>query len=118
MLDTRLNNVSQLAGFTKKDDLAFFLERVVGVSYNHAINLAPTDEILRNYKQGQMTWDAYAKAYNELIGKRHVEKLFTIDILDGACLLCSEATPHNCHRRLAAEFFKHHLGCGVEIVHL
>jgi uncharacterized protein (DUF488 family) len=118
VLDTRLNNVSQLAGFTKKDDLAFFLEKLAGVSYEHALRLAPTDDILKSYKKGEITWDAYADAYNDLINRRHVEDLFSADVLDGACLLCSEPTPHHCHRRLAAEFFQNHLGRGVEIVHL
>ena len=118
VLDTRLNNVSQLAGFTKKDDLAFFLSKVAGIDYSHALKLAPTGDILKDYKKGNISWDAYAKAYNALIDKRHVEELFPVDVLDGACLLCSEATPHHCHRRLAAEFFKNHLGGGVEIVHL
>ena len=118
VLDTRLNNVSQLAGFTKKDDLAFFLEKLAGVSYEHALRLAPTDDILKSYKKGEISWDAYADAYNDLIHRRHVEDLFSADVLDGACLLCSEPTPHHCHRRLAAEFFQNHLGRGVEIVHL
>lgn len=118
VLDTRLNNVSQLAGFTKRDDLAFFLEKVAGVSYDHALKLAPTDDILKGYKKGEISWDAYAKAYNELIGRRHVEDSFSPETLDGACLLCSEASPHHCHRRLAAEFFQNHLGTGVEIIHL
>lgn len=118
VLDTRLNNVSQLAGFTKKDDLSFFLEKVAGVSYDHALGLAPTDDMLKSYKKGEITWEAYADAYHDLIRKRHVEKLFSADALNGACLLCSEATPHRCHRRLAAEFFQNHLGGGVEIVHL
>jgi uncharacterized protein (DUF488 family) len=118
VLDTRLNNVSQLAGFTKRDDLAFFLNRVAGVGYDHALKLAPTDEILKGYKKGEISWDAYAEAYKELISKRHVEDLFSSETLDGACLLCSEASPHHCHRRLAAEFFQNHLGAGVEIIHL
>jgi uncharacterized protein (DUF488 family) len=67
VLDTRLNNVSQLAGFTKKDDLAFFLERVAGVSYEHALALAPTDDLLKSYKKGEITLDAYAEAYGDLI---------------------------------------------------
>lgn len=118
VLDTRLNNVSQLAGFTKKDDLSFFLEKVAGVSYDHALRLAPTDDMLKSYKKGEITWEAYAEAYRDLIRKRHVEEFFSADALNGACLLCSEATPHHCHRRLAAEFFRNHLGGGVEIVHL
>lgn len=118
VIDTRLNNVSQLAGFTKRDDLAFFLEKVAGVGYDHALQLAPTDEILKSYKKGEISWDTYAEAYNELISERHVEDFFSPEILDGACLLCSEASPHHCHRRLAAEFFQNHLGSGVEIIHL
>lgn len=118
VLDTRLNNVSQLAGFTKKDDLSFFLEKVAGVSYDHALKLAPTDNMLKSYKKGEITWEAYAEAYHDLIRKRHVEEFFSAEALNGACLLCSEATPHHCHRRLAAEFFQNHLGGGVEIVHL
>ena len=110
--------MSQLAGFAKRDDLAFFLENVAGVGYDHALTLAPTDEILKSYKKGEISWDAYAKAYNELISERHVEDSFSPEILDGACLLCSEASPHHCHRRLAAEFFQNHLGSGVEIIHL
>lgn len=118
VLDTRLNNVSQLAGFTKRDDLSFFLQRVAGIDYQHARELAPTDDILKNYKKGLIDWDSYARAYNSLIEKRHVEDIFSPESLDGACLLCSEALPHHCHRRLAAEFFKHHIGAKVNIVHL
>lgn len=118
VLDTRLNNVSQLAGFTKRDDLSFFLEQVAGIGYEHAEQLAPTDLMLRRYKQGEISWDDYASEYQVLIQKRQVESQFTADALNGVCLLCSEATPHHCHRRLAAEFFQRQLGCGVEIIHL
>jgi uncharacterized protein (DUF488 family) len=118
VLDTRLNNVSQLAGFTKRDDLSFFLKEVAGISYQHAEQLAPTDLMLKRYKKGEISWDAYAADYLTLIEKRKVEHQFTREDLDGVCLLCSEATPHHCHRRLAAEFFQHQLGCGVEIIHL
>jgi len=118
VLDTRLNNVSQLAGFTKRDDLSFFLKEVAGISYEHAEQLAPTDDMLKRYKKGEISWDAYAAAYQSLIEKRRVESQFTPDDLNGVCLLCSEATPHHCHRRLAAEFFQRQLGCGVDIIHL
>jgi uncharacterized protein (DUF488 family) len=118
ILDTRLNNVSQLAGFTKRDDLSFFLQEVAGIAYEHAEQLAPTEFILKRYKKGEISWDDYAAEYQSLLRKRQVESQFTADVLDGACLLCSEATPHHCHRRLAAEFFQQQLGCGVEIMHL
>lgn len=118
VLDTRLNNISQLAGFTKRDDFSFFLEQVAGIGYEHAEQLAPTDLMLKRYKQGEISWDDYASEYQILIQKRQVEDQFTADALNGVCLLCSEATPHRCHRRLAAEFFQQQLGCGVEIIHL
>jgi uncharacterized protein (DUF488 family) len=118
VLDTRLNNVSQLAGFTKRDDLSFFLQVVAGIAYEHAEQLAPTDLILKRYKKGEISWVDYAAEYQALIRKRQVEKQFTADALDGVCLLCSEATPHHCHRRLAAEFFQQQLGSSVEIIHL
>ncbi len=118
VLDARLNNISQLAGFTKRDDLSFFLEEVAGIGYEHAEQLAPTDIILKRYKKREISWDEYASEYQALIRNRQVESQFPADALDGACLLCSEATPHHCHRRLAAEFFQKQLGCGVEIIHL
>ena len=118
VLDTRLNNVSQLAGFTKRDDLSFFLKEVAGISYEHAEQLAPTDDMLKRYKKGEISWDAYAADYQALIEKRKVGTQFKPEDLNGVCLLCSEATPHHCHRRLAAEFFQQQLGCGVDIIHL
>ena len=118
VLDTRLNNVSQLAGFTKRDDLSFFLREVAGIGYEHAEQLAPTDLMLKRYKKGEISWDAYAADYQALIQTRQVKNQFSAEQLDGVCLLCSEATPHHCHRRLADEFFKHQLGCGVDIIHL
>jgi uncharacterized protein (DUF488 family) len=118
VLDTRLNNVSQLAGFTKRDDLSFFLREVAGIGYEHAEQLAPTGQMLKRYKKGEISWDTYAGEYQALIQKRRMESHFKPDDLDGICLLCSEATPHHCHRRLAAEFFQQQLGCGVDIIHL
>jgi len=118
VLDTRLNNVSQLAGFTKRDDLSFFLKEVAGIGYEHAEQLAPSDQMLKRYKKGEISWDAYADEYQALIQKRRMDRHFRSDELDGVCLLCSEATPHHCHRRLAAEFFQQQLGCGVDIIHL
>lgn len=118
VLDTRLNNVSQLAGFTKRDDLAFFLEQLAGVGYDHVLNLAPTDDILKSYKKGETSWENYANSYNQLIDKRQVDKLFSTESLDGICLLCSEPTPHHCHRRLAAEFLQQRLDKHIQIRHL
>ena len=82
------------------------------------MQLAPTDLMLKRYQKGEISWDAYAADYQALIEERHVDRQFSPEALDSVCLLCSEATPHHCHRRLAAEFFQTQLGCGVEIIHL
>jgi len=91
---------------------------VAGIGYEHAEQLAPSDQMLKRYKKGEISWDAYADEYQALIQKRRMDRHFRSDDLDGVCLLCSEATPHHCHRRLAAEFFQQQLGCGVDIIHL
>ena len=117
IIDTRLNNVSQLAGFTKKDDLRFFAKEILGIDYVHIPSLAPTKDILDAYKKNGGDWDTYEHKFNSLIGARHIERTLDKDTLDGACLLCSEPTPHHCHRRLVAEYLREHWG-NVEIKHL
>ena len=117
LIDTRLNNASQLAGFTKKDDLRYFLSKILNVEYIYAPSLAPTKEILDAYKKHSGSWDIYENKFNDLISIRKIEDKFDPKMLDGACLLCSEATPHHCHRRLVAEYLRDHWG-NVEIIHL
>lgn len=117
IIDTRLNNVSQLAGFTKKDDLRFFAKEILGIDYVHIPSLAPTKDILDAYKKNGGDWNTYEQKFNELIGARHIESTLEKDMLDGACLLCSEPTPHHCHRRLVAEYLRDNWG-DVEIKHL
>lgn len=117
VIDTRLNNVSQLAGFTKKQDLRFFLRQIVGVDYLHLPLLAPTKEILDAYKKRGESWSTYEARFLELLARRRVESEVDRSLLAGACLLCSEATPHFCHRRLVAEYLREKWG-GVEIRHL
>lgn len=117
IVDTRLNNVSQLAGFTKREDLAFFAREICGVSYRHELSLAPTDELLRAYKKGALPWPEYESAYLRLMQTRQVDKNLTPEGLSNAVLMCSEATPERCHRRLAAEYLKRAWG-DLEIVHL
>ena len=117
VIDTRLNNVSQLAGFTKKDDLRFFLKEVAGIDYVHMPLLAPTKEILDTYKKNGGDWNTYERKYIELVASRHIESELDKNTLDGACLLCSEAMPHHCHRRLVAEYLREKWG-SLEIQHL
>ena len=104
VVDIRLNNNSQLAGFTKSEDLRFFLNRIVGKDYVHLPQLAPSADILKNYRDSKGGWTAYQRDFLVLIKQRCVEETVPMELLDGGCLLCSEATPEQCHRRLAAEY--------------
>lgn len=117
IIDTRLNNVSQLAGFTKKDDLRFFVKEILGIEYVHIPLLAPTKDILDTYKKNGGDWDTYEQKFHNLIESRRIEHTLDKALFDGACLLCSEPTPHHCHRRLVAEYLRDHWG-NVEIKHL
>jgi uncharacterized protein (DUF488 family) len=116
IIDTRISNNSQLAGFAKGADLAFFAERIGGIDYEHRLEFAPTRELLDAYRNKKMTWDAYTTAYLGLLEERHIN---TIDIasLDEACLLCSEHLPTQCHRRLLAEYLQQ-IEPTIEIIHL
>jgi uncharacterized protein (DUF488 family) len=117
VVDTRLNNNSQLAGFSKRDDLAYFLRSIAGIEYVHLLDLAPTQELLDRYKKGDRDWAAYERDFNELIKSRKVEETVPPDLLHEACLLCSEHEPDHCHRRLVAEYLQRSWK-DVTIVHL
>jgi uncharacterized protein (DUF488 family) len=117
VVDIRLNNASQLAGFTKKDDLAFFLQEIGGIDYVHRPDLAPTGEILAGYKKKVIGWPEYERRFNALLAERHIETLVSPQEMDLACLLCSEPTPAKCHRRLVAEYLQR-AWPGVVIAHL
>jgi uncharacterized protein (DUF488 family) len=117
VLDVRLNNVSQLAGFAKKNDLYYFLKAICGVDYAHRTELAPTQEMLDAYKKNGGEWADYERRFLELMASRRIEQTVPRDAVDEACLLCSEDKPHYCHRRLVAEYLKDKWG-HLEIVHL
>lgn len=116
IVDVRLNNVSQLAGFAKRDDLSYFAETICGMGYRHMSELAPTKEILDAYKKEKGPWSEYETKFLDLMAKRRIEDIDREQI-DGGCLLCSEDTPHHCHRRLVAQYLNEKWG-DVEIVHL
>lgn len=117
VIDTRLNRSSQLSGFAKEDDLRFFLNRVGEIDYTIEKLLAPTQDILEAYRKKDMSWNEYERHYLELISNRKVERHISTMDLDNSCLLCSEATPEHCHRRLAADYLSD-FSSGIEIVHL
>ena len=104
VIDVRLNNRSQLAGFAKRDDLKFFLRTIGKMDYVHEPILAPTQDILDAYKKSKGSWEAYEDAFVALMRDRRIESELSRELFDGACLLCSEHTAENCHRRLVAEY--------------
>ncbi len=110
VIDVRLNNTSQLAGFSKKDDLRFFLREIVGIEYIHVPELAPTRDILDAYKKHNGSWTVYEEAFNALMARRRIEHALSRDVADFGCLLCSEKEPDHCHRRLVAEYLEQHWG--------
>jgi len=117
IVDVRLNNNSQLAGFSKKDDLAYFLREIADIEYIHTPDLAPTQDILDAYKKKKGDWGVYERQFLDLIAKREIEKKIQPVLLQNSCLLCSEHLPHHCHRRLVAEYLHKKWG-GIHIQHL
>jgi uncharacterized protein (DUF488 family) len=117
IVDVRLNNTSQLAGFAKKNDLKYFLQTIRNIDYIHMSQLAPSEEILTEYKKNKGDWHNYEKKFLKLMEERRIENILSPVELDGACLLCSEHLPKHCHRRLVAEYLKNKWG-NVEIEHL
>jgi uncharacterized protein (DUF488 family) len=117
VVDVRLNNVSQLAGFAKRNDLQYFLREICHMDYVHVPQLAPTQDILDEYKKNKGDWAVYEQKFLELMRKREIEKNIDPAMIADGCLLCSEEKPHHCHRRLVAEYLKSHWG-EVEVSHI
>jgi len=117
LLDVRLNNISQLAGFTKRDDLLFFCRAILSIEYLHLPELAPTQLMLDEYKKNAGDWLDYEAKFLALMSERKVEDNIARELIGGGCLLCSEPTPEHCHRRLVAEYLKRKWG-DLEIEHL
>jgi uncharacterized protein (DUF488 family) len=107
LLDVRLNNVSQLAGFAKRDDLKFFLHEICHADYIHDPTLAPTQQMLDRYKKEKTPWSEYESAFLTLIADRKIESTLDPQIFSiPTVLLCSELTPDHCHRRLLLEYLQ------------
>jgi len=107
LLDVRLNNDSQLAGFTKRDDLRYFLRELCGAEYVHEPLLAPTKEMLDDYKKRKGGWEEYERRFLVLMAERRIEERLDESILAiPTVLLCSEPTPEHCHRRLVLEYLQ------------
>ena len=120
LIDVRLNNKSQLAGFTKGSDLEYFLRTICETEYIHCEEYAPTKELLSGYQKKEVSWDEYTKVYHEIMERRGAYKKFLerFEKYERVCLLCSEPTPEQCHRRLFAEMVKKENDTEVEIIHI
>ena len=118
LLDVRLNNRSQLAGFSKKEDLAYFLRELCQAEYVHVPLLAPTQEMLDQLKKHKGAWSDYERQFLALMAERKVEETVSHDLFSVPCvLLCSEAKPQHCHRRLVVEYLQAKWG-GLTVRHL
>jgi uncharacterized protein (DUF488 family) len=117
LVDTRINNTSQLSGFAKAADLAYFAKTVCNTDYTHKIDFAPTKDLLSDYRSKKLTWSQYEIEYLNLLDRRKIADTLHAEQLHQNCLLCSEHTPDKCHRRLLAEYFQQRFG-QIEIIHL
>lgn len=119
VVDIRLNNTSQLASFAKGEDLKFFLTEFCNIGYIHDTTFAPTEILLKEYKNKNVSWLEYEKEFDRIMEGRSIKNYIAKNYADkdSICLLCSEALPNQCHRRLVAEIFKETLG-DVQIIHL
>jgi uncharacterized protein (DUF488 family) len=108
LIDVRLNNSGQLAGFTKSTDLRYFLRELCGADYVHMPELAPTKELLSDYRAKKITWQDYERVFDRLMTERRIETALDPTLFaEPAVLLCSEPTADKCHRRLVAEYLQH-----------
>lgn len=118
LIDIRLNNTSQLAGYAKKDDLAYIME-LINIEYVHDVSLAPDNKLLSDYKKNLLDWSDYETRYLKILEERNIrdgiKKLINSKTI---CFLCSEHKPNKCHRSLLANFIKNNLNEKVEIIHL
>lgn len=118
LIDVRLNNVSQLAGFAKQNDLKFFLEEILDWKYTHIPELAPTKDILDSFKKYKGDWSVYEDKFMQLMDERRIEQHLSKNLFSNACLLCSEHEPHNCHRRLVVDYLNIKWNSALDVVHL
>lgn len=118
VVDVRLNNTSQLAGFAKENDLRYFLRAIGDIGYVHLPEMAPTQDIIDAYRKEKGDWSQFATRFIALMEARQIENRIDPAVLEDGCLLCSEDKPHHCHRRLVAEYLQQKWSVPVEIRHL
>lgn len=120
LVDVRLNNVSQLSGYSKRDDLAFFLKRIGGIEYEHRVDLAPTAEMLDAYRKHQIGWPEYERRFLDLMAQRQIEAVVDLGKWgqQPTVLLCSEPTAERCHRRLVLDHLRRTIAPDLKAIHL
>ena len=118
LIDIRLNNTSQLAGFAKAADLEYFLQAIGPIAYRPEPMLAPTQDIIDGWRKEKRPWEEFEARFKGLIAERRIEAHLTPEMLEGACLLCSEDKPHHCHRRLVLEYLEDKWGAPLDVRHL
>lgn len=114
VMDVRLYPSTKDSGFAKSKDLAFFLRVLCRISYEHHKEFAPTTTLLKEYKEGSISWTEYEDQYRNICQARRF--VLTPD-MDGCCFLCAEPTSEKCHRRLLVEYLAKQEE-GVTIIHL
>ncbi len=117
VVDIRLNNTSQIAGFAKARDLKYFLHAIAGIDYVHIPDFAPTKDILDDLKKRKGSWAEYERKFRDLMVNRGIADTANNELCENDCLLCSENIPEHCHRRLVAEHLQEKLN-NVEVIHL
>lgn len=118
LVDVRINNSSQLAGFAKGGDLEYFVKHICNADYVHITDFAPTKDLLSKWRKGEVNWEQYTKIYLDLLKERSIIKKMGVKTFDNSCFLCSEDTPEMCHRRLLVEYMKENSVEEVKIIHL
>lgn len=118
VIDTRLWADTQLSVFAKKRDLPFLLQNLASSAYEHKIDLAPSEDILKDFKDKRISWPEYEGRYLQLLHDRHISDTLKQSDVTDTCFLCAEKTPHHCHRRLLAEYLQQEWSIAMEIIHL
>lgn len=117
IIDTRLNNSSQLSGFAKAEDLKYFAKAIGNIDYLYEPEFAPTKELIKKYRDKEISWEGYEIGYLKLLETRNISQKVKLEEFHQNCLLCSEHLPTNCHRRILAEYL-YKINNDINIIHL
>ena len=119
VVDVRLFNRSQLLGFSKYPDIEYFLRNLSNIDYFQDLQFAPSEMVLDSYKKKYIDWQGYEEAFAAQMNVHDIDEYILKNYAgeEDYCLLCTEVSPENCHRRLVAEKIREVLG-DVEIIHL